>query len=112
MANRAQAQKTLAQMKERHQEIVSIQKSIEELHQMFVDMAIIVNQQGELIDKIEDHVANTLEYTEHAAVEMRTAVQRQKGIQKKKWILAVIVTILLIIIGVAIWLSVTGGGSK
>lgn len=105
MANRAQAQKTLAEMKERHHDILAIEKSIKELHQMFVDMAIIVEQQGELIDKVEDHVANTLEYTEHAAVEMRQAVQRQKGIQKKKWILTVVIILILVTVGLIIYFT-------
>jgi t-SNARE complex subunit (syntaxin) len=110
MANKAQAQKTLAEMKERHHDIQSIEKSIKELHQMFVDMAIIVEQQGEMIDKVEDHVSNVLEYTEHAAGEMRQAVVKQRGIQKKKWILIIICIVLLIVIGLALWLSLSGGG--
>lgn len=75
-------------------------------------MAIIVEQQGELIDKIEDHVSNTVEYTEHAAVEMRQAVERQKSIQKKKWILLTIGLVLLLIIGISLWLSLASGNSK
>lgn len=113
MANRAQAQKQLAEMKERHHDIVAIERSIRELHQMFVDMAIIVEQQGELIDKVEDHVANTVEYTEHAAQEMRQAVVRQKSIQKKKWIIACICVILLAVVALVLYLSLdTGGGSR
>jgi t-SNARE complex subunit (syntaxin) len=106
MANRAQAAKQLAEMQERHHDIISIEKSIRELHQMFVDMAIIVEQQGELIDKVEDHVANTAEYTEHAAQEMRQAVIRQRGVQKKKWIILIILVILLTIIGLVIYFSI------
>ncbi|PJF19852.1 hypothetical protein PSACC_00334 [Paramicrosporidium saccamoebae] len=96
-------QKTLAEMKERHQDIIAIEKSIKELHQMFVDMAIIVEQQGELIDKVEDFVTNTAEYTEAAAEEMRGAVVRQRSTQRKKWILTITIIIILAVVGIIVW---------
>lgn len=112
MANRAQAQKTLAEMKERQHDIQSIEKSLRELHQMFVDMAMIVEQQGETLDKIQDYVASTVEYTEVAAGEMRGAVSRQKSLQKKKWIMVIICIIILIVVGVILSVSLTTGGGK
>lgn len=108
MANKAQAQKTLAEMKERHQDIVAIEKSLRELHQMFVDMAMIVEQQGETLDKIEDHISNTMEYTETAAIEMRGAVSRQRGLQKKKWILLIICIIILAVVAIVLATSIPG----
>jgi syntaxin 1A len=105
MANKAQAQKTLAEMKERHHDIIAIEKSIKELHQMFVDMAIIVEQQGEVIDKVEDYITNTVEYTEHAAEEMREAVVRQRSTQRKKWILTIVIIVLLIAIGLVVYFT-------
>ena len=111
MANRAQAQRQLDEMRERHHDIVAIEESLRQLHQMFVDMAIIVENQGEIIDKVEEHVSGTVEYTEHAAQEMRQAVVKQRGIQKKKWILIIVCVVLLLIIGLVIWLSVWTPGS-
>lgn len=98
----------MAEMKERHHDILAIERSIKELHQMFVDMALIVEQQGELVDRIEDHVGNTLEYTEHAALEMRQAVEKQRGMQKKRWILVIIALVILGIIGGSIWYAIKG----
>lgn len=78
---------------------------------MFVDMAMIVEQQGEMIDKVGDHINNTLEYTEQAAIEMRGAVVRQRSIQKKKWILLIVCTILLVAIGITLWLTIYPPGT-
>jgi len=111
MANRAQAQRQLDEMRERHHDIVAIEESLRQLHQMFVDMAIIVENQGEIIDKVEEHVSGTVEYTEHAAQEMRQAVVKQRGIQKKKWILIIVCVVLLLIIGLVVWLSFWTPGS-
>lgn len=104
-ANKAQAQTTLAQMRERHQEIQNIERSVQELHQMFLDISLVIEQQGELIDKIEDHVGSTLEYTENAAEEMKGAVVKQRRMQRRKWILLAIALIIIGIVVAAIVIS-------
>lgn len=111
-ANRAQAQSTLAQMRERHQEIQNIERSVQELHQMFLDIALIIEQQGEMIDKIEDHVDATLEYTEQAAEEMKGAVVKQRKMQRRKWILIMIALLIIGIVVAAIVISVATDGKK
>lgn len=72
---------------------------------MFVDMALIVEQQGDLINRIEDHVGHTLEYTEEAAIQMKQAVVAKRKSQRMKWILTIVAIVLLIIIGLTIYLS-------
>ena len=41
-----------------------LEQSIFELHEMFVDMANLVESQGEMIDRIEFHVGKAVEYVE------------------------------------------------
>ena len=96
MSTKAEARKTLAELQERHQDIMMIEKSILELHQLFVDMSVLVEQQGDLIDQIECHVGQAAEYTGEAAVQLEQAVKYQKSALKKKWILIII---LLFIVG-------------
>jgi Syntaxin len=48
-----QATAALIHIKEQHKDILELEKSIIELHQIFVDMAALVDAQGELIDQIE-----------------------------------------------------------
>ena len=43
------AKQNLLFITERHRDILTLEKSIRELHQLFVDMAALVMQQGELI---------------------------------------------------------------
>lgn len=49
---------------------------------MFLDMALIVEQQGEMINRIEDQVEHAAEFVEVAAEEMKAAVTSQRSIQR------------------------------
>lgn len=102
MSNKAMAQTQLSEMKERHHEIVAIEKSIQEIHQMFLDMALIVDQQGELIDRIGEHVDNTLEFTQKAANQVESAVASKRRSQRIKWILTIVGIVILIIVFVTL----------
>lgn len=59
------AQTALEDVLRKHAEIVKIERSIEEVAELFNDLAILVTAQGEVLDNIEDHVrriGRTLEY--------------------------------------------------
>ncbi|RWS28475.1 syntaxin-like protein [Leptotrombidium deliense] len=72
-----QARQTLADIEARHSDIMKLEKSIRELHDMFTDMALLVEQQGEMIDRIEYHVANSKSYVDKAKQETSKAVLYQ-----------------------------------
>ncbi len=107
MANKAQVQKTLNEMKERHLEIQMIERSMSELHQMFLDVAFIVSQQGSTIDKVDEYVQTSLEATEQAAQEITNAVVKQKRAQRRRWIFSGIGLFILIVLIVIIVLALT-----
>ena len=56
----AQMKQTLADIEARHADIKKLEQSIFELHEMFVDMANLVESQGEMIDRIEFHVGKAV----------------------------------------------------
>jgi len=47
---------TLNEINERHEAVKELNKSLLELHQMFLDMAVLVEQQGVMLDNIEKQV--------------------------------------------------------
>lgn len=47
---------TLNEINERHEAVKELNKSLLELHQMFLDMAVLVEQQGVQLDNIERQV--------------------------------------------------------
>ena len=51
-----EAEEALNYVQNKHKEIQKLEASINELHQLFVDMAVLVEQQAELINSIENNV--------------------------------------------------------
>ena len=49
------------QVEETYMSVLNIQRSMVQLNQMFMDLAFLVNEQGESIDKIEMNVRSGLE---------------------------------------------------
>lgn len=84
-----QAKQTLADIEARHKDILKLEQSIKELHDMFMDMAMLVESQGEMIDNIENNMMNTVQYVETAKEETQKAVVYKKKARRKKVILIV-----------------------
>ena len=49
---------TLAEIQERHEAVRELEKSLLDLHQIFLDMAVLVEAQGEQLDNIEAQVGD------------------------------------------------------
>lgn len=47
---------TLKEIQERHDAVRDIEKKLLDLHQVFMDMAVLVETQGEMLDNIEIQV--------------------------------------------------------
>ncbi|XP_044159408.1 syntaxin-4 isoform X1 [Bufo gargarizans] len=98
----------LNEIEARHEEILKLEKSILELHDMFMYMAMEVEAQGETIDSIEKNILHSTDYVEKAKKQLDQAVDNRKKSRKKKLYIAICVVILLIIIAIIIAVSVTG----
>ncbi|GLH01667.1 Syntaxin-1A [Gryllus bimaculatus] len=72
-----QAKQTLADIEARHADIVKLENSIRELHDMFMDMAVLVESQGEMIDRIEYNVEHAVDYVETATQDTKKALKYQ-----------------------------------
>lgn len=84
------AKQTLADIEARHKDILKLEASIKELHDMFMDMAMLVESQGEMIDNIERNITSTVEYVETANAGTKQAMMYQKAARRKKLILILI----------------------
>ena len=65
--------------------MLTLEQSVTELHQMFLDFALLTEQQGELLDQIEYQVSGAADHVEVANVEVHHAIEYQKAIRKKQW---------------------------
>lgn len=92
----------LNEIESRHKDIIRLESSIKELHDMFVDMAMLVETQGEMINNIEKNVTNAVEYIGHAKEETKKAVRYQKKARRKTLYIAICVAVVVIILAIIV----------
>ncbi|XP_057507271.1 syntaxin-132-like isoform X2 [Actinidia eriantha] len=99
---RGQVMNTLEEIQERHDAVKELEKKLLDLHQIYLDMAVLVEAQGDILDNIESQVTNAVEH-----VNMGTdALQTAKSLQKKSRKCMMIAIILLLVIALIIVLSI------
>ncbi|XP_041666916.1 syntaxin-2-like [Cheilinus undulatus] len=69
----------LSEIESRHQDIISLESGIKELHEVFVDTAMLLEIQGELINNIEKNVTSASEYVDDSKAETYKAVTFKKN---------------------------------
>ncbi|XP_059484580.1 syntaxin-1A isoform X2 [Neocloeon triangulifer] len=89
-----QAKQTLADIQARHADIIKLENSIRELHDMFMDMAMLVESQGEMIDRIEYHVEHAVDYVQTATQDTKKALKYQSKARRKKIMILICLTVL------------------
>ncbi|ELR24792.1 syntaxin protein, putative [Acanthamoeba castellanii str. Neff] len=103
----AKAKQTLDYLKEKHNDLLALEKSITELNQLFMDMAILVETQGDLIDQIEFSVMNSKAFTEKAVVTLQETAKIVTNTRKKK--VCIVITVILIILLIVVVIAVVSG---
>ncbi|XP_037367232.1 syntaxin-2 isoform X1 [Talpa occidentalis] len=96
----------LNEIESRHKDIMRLETSIRELHEMFMDLAVFVETQGEMINNIEKNVLNAAEYVEHAKEETKKAIKYHSKARRKKWIIVAVAVVLVAVLALIIGLSV------
>ncbi|XP_027435650.1 syntaxin-3-like [Zalophus californianus] len=100
------SKQALSEIEGRHKDIVRLESSIKELHDVFMDIAMLVENQGEMLDNIELNVMHTVDHVEKAREEMKRAMKYQGQAWKKLIIIIVVVVVLLGILALIMRLSV------
>ncbi|XP_025157026.1 syntaxin isoform X3 [Harpegnathos saltator] len=93
-----QAKQTLADIEARHADIIKLENSIRELHDMFMDMAMLVESQGEMVDCIEYCVNQTSDHVGQARGELIKAEEYQTKSRKKMIFITICVLISVVIL--------------
>lgn len=97
----------LNEIESRHDEILKLESSIRELHDMFQYLAMEVEAQGEMVDRIENNIKQSSDYVEKARGELEKAVTYQQKSRKKKFWIAICLAILILIIVIAVGTAFT-----
>lgn len=88
-----QSKDTLAMIMENRNDIYKIEQNMRELNQLFHDLAVLVNEQGEVMNQILQNVEHANQYVEKGRKELAKAKKYHKKSRKK---------FCFIIIGVAV----------
>ncbi|XP_053306499.1 syntaxin-3 isoform X4 [Spea bombifrons] len=91
------SRQALSEIESRHRDIVRLESSLKELHDMFMDIAMLVENQGALIDRIEYNMDESVGFVERAVADTKKAVKYQSEARRKK-IMILICCIILVII--------------
>ncbi|XP_018610458.2 syntaxin-3-like isoform X1 [Scleropages formosus] len=76
------SKQALSEIEARHKDIVRLESSIRELHDMFVDIAMLVENQGEIVDNIEAQVSKAVDHIAVAKAETKKAIRYQSKSRK------------------------------
>ncbi|GAB2254869.1 hypothetical protein Droror1_Dr00008647 [Drosera rotundifolia] len=99
---RGQIMDTLAEIQERHDAAREVERKLLELQQIFFDMAILVDAQGDLLDNIELQLSSAVDHVQRGG----DMLQRAKSLQKnsRKWmcfaVLILLIMVAVIVVGV------------
>mmetsp|Transcript_26517 Transcript_26517/g.39229 ORF Transcript_26517/g.39229 Transcript_26517/m.39229 type:complete len:312 (-) Transcript_26517:1398-2333(-) len=83
----------------KYQDVKRLEESVAELHQMFLDFALLVEQQGELLNSIEHQVRQAADHVETGNQDVHGAIEIQKSVRKKQmWIILIVFVVVIIIL--------------
>ncbi|KAL6095941.1 stx11 [Pungitius sinensis] len=68
----------MCEIKGRHKELVELEVRLKEVHDLFLDMAMLVEEQSSKVNNIEANVCGILEYTEKITVNIKRALQYKR----------------------------------
>uniref|UniRef100_A0A0V0HJI3 Putative syntaxin-like n=1 Tax=Solanum chacoense TaxID=4108 RepID=A0A0V0HJI3_SOLCH len=89
-------EKGVVENQDRHEAVKEIQKSLVELHQVFLDMAVMVETQGDQMNNIEQNVVNAGGYVNGGMKELDRANRMKRTRTWACWIGALVLVFLLI----------------
>ncbi|KAK3029265.1 hypothetical protein RJ639_039505 [Escallonia herrerae] len=102
---RGQVMDTIMEIQERHDAVKEMERNLKELHQVFLDMAVLVESQGAQLDDIESQVNRANSFVRGGAQQLEVAKKHQRN--SRKWtcygIILLLVIIAIIILSIQPW---------
>lgn len=109
MKETQEARQALLDAKCRHKELQQVEKSITELNELFIDVATLIQSQGEIVDQIEYNVEHGVNFVSDGTDEVGKANRYKQKARKKKYLLITclitVILIIILLIVVKVWLN-------
>ena len=94
-AGAQQSRVALTDVREKHREIQILERSIRDLHELFVDVSLLVESQGETLDQIDISVASATGFAAGGVNELRQANRYAAQARRKMCCLALVLLTLV-----------------
>jgi syntaxin 1B/2/3 len=101
----SQAQSTLREVQSRHNDILSIERKIHDLAQLFSELSVMVEFQEVHIDKIDDTAGQTKGTMQQGLEQVSRATRLAAAARRKKWWCFFIFLIIIIVVVVVVGMS-------
>lgn len=98
LAETVEAKRQLQDIEERHQQLLKIERMLEEVRDMFLQMAILIDNQQELIDRVEYQAELAQNFVGRGREDLKKGEKKRKKYIKRKIILVIVILVLLAII--------------
>ena len=94
-----QSKQTLVDIEARHNDILKLEQSISELHDIFTDLALMIETQGEQMDSIEKKFNGCKNYIDGGKGDLKSAETNKKEYSKKKvYVISIVVVVVVVLI--------------
>lgn len=103
---RGQIMDAISEIQERHDAVKEIEKNLIELHQIFLDMAALVEAQGQQLNDIESHVAHASSFVRRGTEQLQDAREIQKESRKWYYYAVLLVIILIFFVTFPLWSNI------
>uniref|UniRef100_A0A7N0UB99 t-SNARE coiled-coil homology domain-containing protein n=1 Tax=Kalanchoe fedtschenkoi TaxID=63787 RepID=A0A7N0UB99_KALFE len=90
---------------ERHEAVMNIKRSLTKLHQVFLDMAVLVEKQGEAVDDIEHNVMRAGSFVSGGTGSLFYANQMKKRSRRWAWLVLGIAIVILLVCVISLFSS-------
>jgi len=98
-------------IREREQALQQLESDILDVNQIFKDLAVMVHEQGEMIDSIEANVDSAVVHVDQGATNVQRAAQYQSKVRRKRFFCVIFLIVLIIVVALIIYFS-TRSSSK
>ncbi|CAD8105446.1 unnamed protein product [Paramecium sonneborni] len=93
-----QLQNAVQDIQDKYQDILKLERSVQQVYQLFADMAVLVKNQGELIDNIEQNMIKAKDYVKKGEAQQAKAKKAHQAARKKMCCIIMIGLVLILVI--------------
>ena len=90
----------VADLEDRHRGMLKIEKAIKELHELWMELNVMVSEQQENLDRIEANVEQTKNYVKKGVKNLEEGEKKQKSARKLKCCAVCLLLVIAIIIAI------------